>query len=226
MVFNNVQLSVDIKAQDRLREWFAQRQNGGTVDLTHVALGDSDINYQMSQQYGAIKILSTPFNIPDIKHKLLHTGGVAGVTGVIESYLRKINDQGQVLSLYNYPPSTNWVLGTLPPTKANQYNFSQIPFDTTNTQREGFICFNQTLPDNYFDNANNPLRLKESYDLTITSTTLAPGVLPTGWELIQDVENGSFLLAKPASYVFTNNIATIKLRGILSSITKTLTFSY
>lgn len=219
-VFNNVQLSLDIKAQDRLRQWFSQRGSSGNVLIKCVGLGDSDVDYEMTQQYTRMKILNAPYNVPRIKHHLVYSGDVLNVTGVLSTFLRRVNDLEEVESLYSYPPdNTNFTAGIIPPTLANGYDFLDIIFDTLSVVREGFIVYFQTLPDNYLDSDGVQQRLVEQYDFTFNN-------VPSSWEVIVDQTNGSFLIAKPAGYVFTTQQGSILIKGQDSSITKTILFNY
>lgn len=221
MAFNNpVRLTIDSKVQDRLREWFSKRGLPDAVQLKSVQLGDSDINYEMSQQVNDVRILNAPYQVQGIKHKLTYTGLVTNVTGVIETYYRYVNDVGQVSSFYTYPANINLSLGVYPPTRGNQIEQTELPFDNGSPNKEGFIVFNQTLPDGYVTSPGNvPMRLKEEYDFTIS-------IVPAGWEFIVDQANGSILVARPAGYTFLGLDGTITLKGHLSSLQKQIKFNY
>lgn len=214
--FNNIQLALDVKAQDRLRKWFADRGSAANLIITSVGLGDSDVDYELSQQYTRIKVLNAPYNVGKIKHHLIYEGPVENITGDITMFLRRVNDSGVVESLYNYPPDNiNFAAGIAPPTLSTGYDFSTINFDILNSNKEGFIVYFQTLPTGYLDSSNVQQRLSEQYDFTFLN-------FPGSWEIILDQENSSFLIAKPAAYVFTGNTALIKLKGQTSSIQRTI----
>lgn len=221
MAFNNpARLTLDAKVQDRLREWFSKRGLPDAIQLKSVQLGDSDVNYEMSQQVNTIRVLNAPYQVQGIKHKLTYTGATSNVSGKIETYYRHVNDLGQVGSFYTYPTNLTLTLGVYPPSRGNQVNQLTIPFNTFSNTKEGFIVFNQTLPDGYFTPIDNiPMRLKEEYDFTIS-------VYPTGWEFIIDQVNGSIFIAKPDSYVFLGMTGTILIKGHLSSLTRTIDFNY
>jgi len=221
MAFNNpARLTLDAKVQDRLREWFSKRGMPDALQLKSVQLGDSDVNYEMSQQVNSIRVLNAPYQVQGIKHKLTYTGATSNISGKIETYYRHVNDQGQVGSFYTYPTNTTLSLGVYPPSRGNQINQSTIPFNTLSTTKEGFIIFNQTLPDGYLmPSSNIPMRLKEEYDFTIS-------VYPIGWEFIIDQVNGSIFIAKPDSYTFLGLVGTIQMKGHLSSLTRTISFNY
>jgi len=219
----NLNLFIDLKTQDLLRKWFSERNNLTNFSLTGLSLGDSDVDYKLSQQFYNIKTLAAPYNVKEIKHKLVYDGQINNLIGELTVYLRRVNPNGSVSSLYNYIDgySSNFVFasGDTPPTLANGKNWDSIPFSLSEVDREGFIVFPQTLPDGYYDNNGNKLRLKETYDFTIS-------VIPVGWEIITDTDNGSFFIAKPASYVFLLQNSQITIKGKISGITKTITFNY
>lgn len=219
-VFNTTQLAVDLKAQDRLRKWFSERGLSDSVIITCIGLGDSDITYEMSQQVSRIKVLQAPYQVPRIKHHLYYSGVATNVTGRISTFLRRVNASDQVESLYNYPPNnTSFSAGVIPPTLAMGYDFSTINFDTGASTKEGFIVYLQTLPDNYVDSSGVQQRLPEQYTFTFNN-------VPVSWEVILDQTNGSFLIAKPDSYVFASAQGSIVVQGVDSAISKTILFNY
>lgn len=225
----NLNLFIDLKTQDRLRKWFSLRDttNGpGQIDIKNLALGDSDVDYKLSLQVNKIRPLPAPYEVPRIKHNLLYEGNVGNITGVISAYLRRVNNTAQVESLYNHISGMAGGLafssGNLPPTISNEYNWSTIPWTQTPGEREGFIVFLQTIPDNYFDTDGiTPMRLVETYDIEFDTTNF-----PATWEVIIDNINGSFLIAVPTTYTFGTLTQQIKIKGRLSGIIKYLTFIY
>src|ERR1039458_3001292 len=105
-ILNNVNLAIDIKAQEVLRNFFSQRGGGNNVIFTCVALGDSDVDYEMSQQVSRIKVLNAPYQIPQIKHKLIYSGVSSNLTGHITVFARSVGVGGLVSAYYNYPANT------------------------------------------------------------------------------------------------------------------------
>jgi hypothetical protein len=218
MILNSNQLKLDIKAQDRLRRWFAERNNPHNIQITCVGLGDSDIDYELAGRSNTIQNLAAPYDTPTIKHHLVYSGLVNNITGKITLFLRRVTSNGIVQSLYGYPPTLAFTSGVIPPTLANGYDFSVISFDNSLITREGFVGFLQTLPDNYLDSNNVQQRLNEQYTYDIVN-------LPTNWEFIIDHVNNSFLLAKPDNYVFQNTSGLIKVKGNDSGLSKTIIFN-
>jgi len=219
----NLNLFIDLKTQDRLREWFSKRGSLQSLTLTGLALGDSEVNYKLSQQYQNIQTLSTPYEIPRIKHKLIYSGQANNLIGYLNTYLRHVDKDGNVESLYNYidgvSSNVTFSQGQYPPVLVNGKNWNTVLFNITQTEREGFIVFTETLPDGYFDANGKKMRLREEYSFEIS-------VLPVGWEIIIDEPNGSFLIAKPDSYSFLTLFSQIKITGKLSGISKVITFNY
>lgn len=178
MAFNTSrQLILDIKAQDRLREWFSKRGGSNNLIITCLSLGDSDVDYHLSDQVDKIQVLSAPYNVERIKSKLIYEGDVSNLTGKITSYLRYVDANGLVKSLYNYVPNKNFFTGIFPPALSSGFDWDDITF-TTNL-REGFIVYFQTLPDGFtepdpMDNTKKiPLRFEEPYVITYTNLPLA-----------------------------------------------------
>jgi hypothetical protein len=167
------QLILDIKAQDRLRQWLADRSNQNNFIITKLALGDSDIDYEMSYRSTNIRVLNAPFNVADIRYKLIFEGGLSSFGGKIATHARYIDSNGEVLSLYNYPGSNSLVLGTQIPSAFNGYDWQEIIF--SNLTKEGFFLFNETLPLNYFTSTLSTIGSFSSFDYinaqTINGTT-------------------------------------------------------
>ena len=186
--FNNNQLSIDIKTQDRLRQWFSERGNFDGLKLNSISLGDSDIDYRMSGQESRIKVLQAPFATERIKTRLYYTGGEANLTGKLTVYIRRVNESAVVESLYSYPPITTFIPGITPPLLSNGLEFNTIPFTIGDSLREGFICFMQTIPDSFVINTVQN-RLKEQYTFVFNN-------VPLSWEVILDQTNGSFLICR------------------------------
>lgn len=181
------QLVLDVKAQDRLRQWFSQRGSLNNVVITAFELGDSDVDYRLSLQPTEIQVLNAPYQVQQIKYKLIFTGSAANVTGQITSYLRYVDNTGSISSLYGYPPTTSFSSGSFPPVVTNGYNWNNISFGTVNgpNNREGYILFLQTLPTGYTEPdpsnplATLPLRLIEPYDFSIQNLPSPNMILST-----------------------------------------------
>ena len=222
MNFTNLQLFIDLKSQDFLRNWFSKRGSLDTLQIEAVEIGDSDIDYQLSTNPTTIRTLNAPYQVSQIKSKLIYQGSIAGgLSGVLTNFLRHINNSGGVESLYNYPPDEiTYTLGIVPPTLKNGADWNTIQFNTSSTTKEGFIVFTQTLPDGYIDPLSSlPMRYQEEYDLTVTN-------LPSQWEIIPDVVNGSFMIAKPDNYVFVTATGTITIKGKDTGISKNIKFNF
>jgi hypothetical protein len=207
-----------LKAQDRLRKWFSKRGIPDGLQITCISLGDSDVDYEMSQQADQMNIIPAAYEIPRIKSKLIYSGSIANITGNVLCYVRKVDPNGNVASTYFYPPQLTFFNGVNVPILVRGYNWSSISFELTNPLREGNILFFSTVPDNYFDSNGNIARLVEQYDFTFTN-------LPTGWEVIIDDLNGSLFIAKPAGYTFITDVGLIKIKGRLTGLEKNITFN-
>lgn len=218
--FNTAQLALDTKAQDRLRQWFSFRgTNVSNLEITCVGLGDSDIDYEMTNQYTKIKVIEAAWNIPKIKHHLVYSGLVNNVTGTISAFARHVNSTGQVESYYAYPVNLNLTAGVVPPTLINGFDNTTLLFSPLSLLKEGYIIFYETLPDGFIDITTGlSERLVEEYDI-ITDN------LPNTWEVIIDQINGSLLIAKSAGYTFTSSQGSITATGKLSGLTKTIFFN-
>lgn len=160
---NNIFLS--LKAQDRIRQWFSQRGSKTNPIITNLVLGDSDVDYELSQQINNIKILPAPYNISQIKYPMIYQGELNNVTATLETYIRHINSAGEIEALYNYPNLT-FVEGQLPPTVSMNKDFNSLAFTPLT---EGYIIFPVSLPLNYLDVNGNQMRFKEPYDIFINN---------------------------------------------------------
>jgi len=233
---------VDIKIQDELRRLFSERGSTNGIKITNLSLGDSDINYDLVDNYKTIKTFPSPFKTYGIRHKLVYEGDVNNVSGNINCNLVKIiKDVDGIVKLqatYNYPPdSTNFITKKTKPGLVNASDFSQLIYSDQENSVSGYVVFLKTIIDNYFDSSNNPLCLKESYSLYInnvllnfsdTGVLLNSELIPGGWEFIYDIENYSFMLLKPEGYSFSlsGEEATIQIIGEETAIKKQLIFNY
>lgn len=225
MIFNQVNLAIDLKTQSRLREWFSMRGTGmsNNIEISSIGLGDSDIDYERigENQY----ILHSPFEVPGIKHKLLYAGDLTGVTSDITCYLRRVYDDTIYFESEASPNYYIWTASEDIPTSLlvaqPNYDWDTIPFDINltgpGTGAEGYICYFQTLPVG-FEIGNEQARYPELYDFTFLN-------IPNTWEIIIDEAYGSLLIAKPADYVFIGSTGVITAKGKDTGVTKTLTFN-
>lgn len=235
---NNVTL--DIKVQDKLRELFSKRGSDRSVKITNISLGDSDIDYDLSQQREIIKCFKTPFNVNGIKHKLIYEGEVNNISGTVQTNIIKLtknlNNITSLNSLYNYPPDSNtFIPGKIKPTLENAYNASMLDFGPDLVDI-GYVVFAKTMMDNYYSKSTGkPLRLEEGYTISLSSEKLnfntegniinsdiLPGGLTDKWEIIYDEENSSFSICKPASYSSIGEKRVIELLGKKTGIKKQL----
>lgn len=231
----NNKITLDIKIQDELRKLFSQRGNSNGLKISQIALGDSDIDYNLSPQREKIQSFPAPFKSYGIKHKLVNSGGVNNVVGNIKVNAIKIssiNDITTLSSLYNYPPdATNFTVGQTKPKVVNDYDYSYLKFSNTDPlQHEGYVVFIKTLIDNYYDENNKLLRLKETYTISrshqpieINNNGVSETDVISGWEFIYDEENNSFLIAKPGSVPLEGINTEFQILGNKSGITKILT---
>jgi len=170
-MFNpNRQLLVDTKTQDKLREWFSKRDGTNNVVLSCISLGDSDIDYELSDQVSQIRVLNAPYNVHKIKHKLIFSGGDSNVSGRISVFRRYITAAGDVQGTYNFPPSSNLTTSVIPPTLANGEDVESLTF--SDSILEGYVLFLQTLPDNFLDPNGVQQRIEESYTISFTNLPL------------------------------------------------------
>ena len=216
-------LQLDIKVQDKYRKLLSKLGQDG-VELKCVQLGDSDIDYELSPNMESARILNAPYNVESIKYPLIYNGAGKGLKGTVSSFVRLVNADGTISSLYNYPTSSLFETGRVPPSLENGKNFDKIDFTSS---QMGVIIYFQTLLDYYFDiETNLPLRLKEEYDIVVTFSSST--TVPTGWEITIDQANGSMLLGKAAVAVSSTTIFNGKIEAIgkISSNKKTIEFNY
>ena len=230
-------LTLDIKVQDKFREMLSKR-DGNFPKLTGVILGDSDIDYNTLDQTQS-RILNSPFNVNKIKYPLVYSGSENGLEGNITCFARHIVDgDTNVSSLYSYPPTISYSEGTVPPVLNNGFDWNTLPF---NENKQGYILFYQTLLLNYYDpNTNEQMRLNEPMSINVTFNGSMN--VPTGWEVIIDnnttpivigsntinCHNNSMMISRDISGVSTvgvNSNGLITVKGLLSNITKVISFN-
>lgn len=208
-------LIVDIKVQNRLREWFSRIADPSrSCDrITCIQFGDSDVDYNLGFDYKKIRVLNAPYNVEGIKNKLAYEGLTSGISGKIATYFRQVSNNGDVSSYYSFPTDNSLTLGVLPPTLANAWDKNELLLE--NNIYYGWIGFIETLPDNYIDDQGNQLRLKEKYEIILNNP---------GGQLnnpIIDDDNGSFFFAVPEILETSGSIiGNITIKGITSGLTK------
>jgi hypothetical protein len=208
-------LIVDIKVQNRLREWFSRIADPtrNCDRITCIQFGDSEVDYDLGFDYTKIRVLNAPYNIESIKSKLAFEGLTSGISGKISTYFRRVGGDSNLSSYYNYPANNNLSLGITVPTLANAWDKNEILLE--NDENYGWIGFIETLPDNYLDINGNQLRLKEKYEIILNN----PGGQLN--PIIIDDENGSFFFSVPEISVASGTtIGNITIKGITSGLTK------
>lgn len=219
MNLDNTQLQIQIKAQDRFRQMIANISNPNV--LTCVMLGDSDINYEMSNNIDNVRIMDAPYDCEAIKYPLIYNGEGKGLSGEINCFARQIDANGNIMSLYNYPTSNILTYGKTIPSLANAFDWSQLTFDAN---KMGYILFFETLLDNYLDVNNIPQRMQEQYKFTVTFN--GSQVVPNNWDIIYDNNNGSLLIGKNIVNVGNANNGMITIFGLVSRFQKTILFNF
>lgn len=219
MNLDNTQLQIQIKAQDRFRQMIANISNPNV--LTCVMLGDSDINYEMSNNIDNVRIMDAPYDCEAIKYPLIYNGEGKGLSGEINCFARQIDANGNIMSLYNYPTSNTLTYGKTIPSLANAFDWSQLIFGAN---KMGYILFFETLLDNYLDINNIPQRMQEQYKFTVTFN--GSQVVPNNWDIIYDNNNGSLLIGKNIVNVGNANNGMITIFGLVSRFQKTILFNF
>lgn len=216
-------LSIDVKVQDRYRQWLSSLGNDGLLTAKCVILGDSDIDYELPNMNVA-KILNAPYSTQGIKHKLIYNGVGKNLAGTLKAFARKVLSNGEVQSLYTYPSNEIWGTGILPPNLGNGKSWEELVFDDS---QMGYILFFSTVLDYYFDEDGVKKRLTEEYEYTFDWD--GSDITPANWEFIIDNENGSLLLSKKdttAVPVGTISRASLTVKGLYSNKTKKIIFNF
>lgn len=218
-------LTLDLKIQDKYRKWFAALgTDPNFLASTCVIIGDSDIDYSLAPNIDTTRILSAPFNVPAIKHKLIYNGVGKNLSGIIKCFARKVNSDGTINSLYNYPVTQVFTSGNTPPSLENGKNWEVINFIDN---KMGYVFFFSTVLDFYLDDNGKKKRLVEKYDFTFdwggSITT------PVKWKYIIDIDNGSLFLLKedttssPVGSVLNGKISIV---GKTTQKTKEINFNF
>lgn len=215
-------LEIDVKCQDRYRKWFSSLGTEALLENQCVILGDSDIDYELAPNIDSTRILSAPFNVEAVKHKLIYNGVGKNLAGSIKVFARKVLDTGVVQSLYNYPLDEIWSTEVTPPILTTGKSWEKFTFDDS---KMGYILFFSTVLDFYLDANDVKKRLKETYTVTFDWNG---GAIPLNWEFTIDNINGSLLLAKDdttSTPIGVNYNATITIVGDFSQKTKKIFFN-
>lgn len=223
MILDPTRINVDIKVQDRFRQYLSELLSKNLIELKCVMLGDSDIDYEMGYQINKVRILNSPYNIQAIKYPLIYNGLGKGIKGTVTTFVRYVDTNGTVSSYYNYPTDTVLSSGRVPPILRNGYDVSFVEFTSA---KSGAIVFLQSLLDYYVDENGVQQRLKEQYDIKFFFN--GSQVVPNGWQATVDSDNGSFLIGKsnvaiqfPSDYK-----GEVLIKGLSSQLTKTLKFKF
>lgn len=220
MRLNNDVLEIEVKVQDRYRKWFSALGTDIPLSATCVILGDSDIDYGLAPNVATSRILSAPYSVNGVKHKLIYNGIGKNLAGSIKCFARQIQSDGSVDSRYNYPANETWTPGRLPPTLANGENITQVIFDST---KMGYILFFSTVLDYYFDENGIKKRLFEKYNFFVDWNGVED--IPANWDVVIDNDNGSLLISKNNIAVGTAYTGTITIVGQFSNKTKIIKFN-
>lgn len=215
-------LELEIKIQDRYRKYFSSLGNDAQLKSTCVILGDSDIDYELAPNVSQSRILSAPYNVNGVKHKLIYNGVGKNLSGLIKCFSRKVLSDGTIQGLYNYPTDEIWETRMMPPSLENGKNVEVLVFDE-NVTKMGYILFFSTVLDYYFDENGVKKRLVEKYNFSFDWN--GSEVAPTGWESIIDNDNGSLLLAKDTATVSVLPNCTITIIGQFSNKVKRVKFN-
>jgi hypothetical protein len=217
-------LQLDIKVEDRYRKWFSGLGIDSQLKASCVILGDSDIDYELAPNVENSRILSTPYSVEGIKHKLIYNGVGKNLAGSIKCFARKVNSDGTLSSLYDYPANDTFTAGVTPPTLNNGKNWEKITFDDT---KMGFVLYFSTVLDFYLTDEDVKKRINEEY--TITFDWNGSSVTPASWDYKIDNVNGSLLLAKQdttSSPVSSSYLGKITITGTFSNKVKEVKFNF
>lgn len=223
MKLNQNILSVNVVVQDKYRKWLSSLGNESLLSAKCVILGDSDLNYELTDMNKA-KIINAPYSVDGIRYKLIYNGVGKNLAGSIKCFARQVIATGDVQSLYTYPNNETWGTGVTPPTLENGKNWEKITFSDL---KMGFILYFSTVLDYYFDEDGVKKRLVEEYDYTFdwdgSETT------PANFEYVIDNTNGSLLISKDdttGSPIGLTYRGTITIKGQFSQKIKKVLFNF
>jgi hypothetical protein len=201
-------LEIQLKVQDRYRDNLSSLGTDTPLSAMCVILGDSDIDYGLAPNIADTRILSAPYNVNGVKHKLIYNGIGKNLSGLIKCFARQVLSDGSIQSMYDYPASETWSTSRKSPLLVNAEDLDKITF--TNATM-GYILFFSTVLDYYFDENGIKKRLIEKYDFSVNwngATTT-----PNQWDIVFDNDNGSLLISKsslaPSTGVNYNGVITI-----------------
>lgn len=191
MLLNPNQLVLDIKLQDRFRRWFSTIGNENLLTAGCVILGDSDIDYELAPNVNSSRILDAPYQTEGIKYKLIYNGVGKNLAGAIKCFIRRVDVDGSIDSLYDYNADENFIPGQTPPTLVNGKDWDRITFQDV---KMGYILFFETVLDYYLTDDGIKKRLVEPY--TFSFDWNGSSLTPSNWDFVIDNTNGSLLLTK------------------------------
>jgi hypothetical protein len=226
MRLDNSRLSLDIKVQDRYRKWFASLGTAAELEGSCVILGDSDVDYELAPNLNNTRILNSQYNAEGVKYKLLYNGVGKNLAGSIKCFVRRVNADGSMQSLYNYPVTEVFTSGQNPPILANGKNWDRVTFEDA---KMGFIFFFQTVLDYYLTDDNIKQRLIEKYTIEIDWDGVEDVAPSEDWDFVKDNDNGSLLIAKKdttPSPIGLNYRGVITITGQTSKKTKKVEFNF
>ena len=215
MILDNNNIQVDIKVTNRYRKWLSTLLINNTLELKCIMLGDSDIDYELGDSVNGSRILNSPYNPEAIKYPLIYNGLGNGVKGIISTFVRYVDENGDVSSYYNYPLSTTLSIGRIPPTLVNGLDIDTVDF--TN-DRMGIIFFFQSLLDYYRTDEGVQQRLNENYEIKVKFNNSE--IVPNNWQVIRDDLNHSLLISKTNINVTTPTTYSgeIIITGVITKI--------
>ena len=224
MRLNPNTLVIDVKVQDRWRKWLSTLSTENRTEVTSVIFGDSDIDYELAPNVTNSRILSAPYEVGGIKNKLVVNGVGKNLSGSIKSFVRKIDEAGNVLGIYNYPLDEVFSVSSFPPSLENGKDWEELTFTD---DKMGYIIFFSTVLDFYFDENGVNQRLVENYSLSIDWDG-SPNT-NSSYDVVFDEENGSLLISKrdtKSNPISTIKSGTITVTGLRTNKTKKIKFNF
>jgi len=221
MILNPEQLKLDLKVTDEFRDNLSSLIDN-PISLCTI-LGDSDIDYQLAPNVQTNRILNAPYSPAGVKHKLLYNGVGKNLSGTIKCFLRRVEPDGSITSLYQYNANETFYPGDTPPLLSNGKNWDQITFDDL---KRGFILFFESVLDYYLTSDNIKKRIKETYTYAFDWDG---GSQPSNWDFVIDNTNGSLLLAKQdtqSTPIGLSYRGTLTVSGQFTKLIKVIKFNF